>query len=204
MPEEGPLTVDDFGEARGGRLAQLDGYEGAMPDEAGPLLESVWQETSPELRRLVAALGVEAGRADDVLQDVYLAAWQKQPAGVSAAELRRWLLRVTVNRANLEHRRRARWRRVLERLWQSASRAGEPADVAAGRREERAAIRRRWPAWSRGCGRCWCCGTSPSLTRKKSARFWTCPTRPSAATSAPARKRLAAALGRAGFSNENT
>ena len=124
------------------RVAQRVGEACTVPPPAKPLLESVWNELSADLARLVAALGVDPARADDVLQDVYLAAWQKQPAGLDRTELRRWLLRVTTNRANLEHRRRSRWHAALERLGEWGGRKVEPADADAVRREARAEVRR--------------------------------------------------------------
>ena len=80
------------------------------------LLQSVWNEAAPELSRLACAMGIDPGRAEDVLQDVYLTAWRKRPPGAGRTELRRWLFRVATNRCNLEHRRRARWQAVWRTL----------------------------------------------------------------------------------------
>lgn len=79
------------------------------------LLDGVWSEQTGRLAALVVALGLRSEQAADVLQDVYLAALARPPAIGEAAELSRWLFRVTANRAQLEHRRRGRWRR----LWQT-------------------------------------------------------------------------------------
>ena len=69
-----------------------------------------------ELLRLTAALGIQAERREDVLQEVYLAARQKCPQLASEIDLRRWLFRVTANQCRLEHRKRKRWGRVFEAL----------------------------------------------------------------------------------------
>ena len=108
------------------------------------VLRSVWDEAVPELARLVAALGVRSGRAEDVLQDVYVAAWEKSPGGLDAAELRRWLFRVTINRCHLEHRRQARWQGVFRGLTRLFGRHSEERDAAeiAGDNEETALVRR--------------------------------------------------------------
>jgi RNA polymerase sigma-70 factor, ECF subfamily len=82
----------------------------------GNTLSMVWPEVAPELARVLRAMGISAANVDDILQDVYLAAWQKQPPGLAADDLRRWLFRVALNRANLEHRRRGRWRRWWRHL----------------------------------------------------------------------------------------
>ena len=108
------------------------------------LLRSVWDEAAPELVRLVAALGVRSSRAEDVLQDVYVAAWEKSPGGIDAPDLRRWLFRVTINRCHLEHRRQARWQGVFRGLTRLFRRHSEERDAAAvaGENEETAIVRR--------------------------------------------------------------
>jgi RNA polymerase sigma-70 factor (ECF subfamily) len=90
---------------------------------------AAWQQAGPALRRLAAGLGCGASAAEDVLQDVYVAA-VKDAARLNGADLRRWLFRVAVNRCLLEHRRTRRWRRAVEALARRPARSGPP-DVAA-------------------------------------------------------------------------
>ena len=92
----------------------------------------------------MAALGVRSSRAEDLLQEVYLTAWQKSPAGLDAADLRRWLFRVTVNRCHLEHRRHARWQGVFLGLTRLFGRRSHEPDAMAivGKDEETALVRR--------------------------------------------------------------
>jgi RNA polymerase sigma-70 factor (ECF subfamily) len=108
------------------------------------LLPAVWSELAPELARLACALGVDASRAEDALQDVYLAAHQKQPCRADRAGLRRWLYRVLVNRCNLEHRRRTRRSRMMRRVHTRSSNSGHADDASqdACRQEERELVRR--------------------------------------------------------------
>ena len=96
------------------------------PDEGLPalpafrrLLDEVWRESADRLSRLALGMGLQPDQAADALQDVYLMAIQKPPVIGEGRELARWLVRVTVNRCQLEHRRRGRWRR----LWDSLARA---------------------------------------------------------------------------------
>jgi len=126
----------------------------AVPQTPREMLESVWEGIEPELRRTIAALGVDAGRAADILQDVYLAAWRKPPPGVAPAELRRWLFRVAINRCHLEHRRASRWRRVVQavgrlRLGRKQDSQDSEAEKSLARQEEkelaRAALQRLDP-----------------------------------------------------------
>jgi RNA polymerase sigma-70 factor (ECF subfamily) len=81
-----------------------------------PLLEEVWSGCSERLVRLVLAMGMRGAAAADVLQDVYLMTLKKPPAIASETELTRWLFKVTVNRCQLEHRRRSRWQRLWTQL----------------------------------------------------------------------------------------
>jgi RNA polymerase sigma-70 factor, ECF subfamily len=78
------------------------------------VLEGLWSEVSGELARLARAMGVGADRVDDVLQEVFVTAWEKGPSEATRQELKWWLIRVTTNRCNLEHRRRKIWRRIME------------------------------------------------------------------------------------------
>jgi len=114
-----------------------------MEQSAKDLLLSVWGETSHELARVVAAMGIDLGEIDDVLQEVYMAAWQSPPPQADSAGMRRWLFRVTINRCHLEHRRGRRWRRTLAGLGQlwARPRRGDPAD-AVSEAEERELVRR--------------------------------------------------------------
>jgi len=110
-----------------------------VPNREEDLLSGVWDSAAEDLLRLILAMGIDRGRAEDALHDVYLTARQKAPAGLGGVELRRWLFRVTTNRCNLEHRRRARWRgafRGLVRRWRQSRGEAQPADAAA-RSEER-------------------------------------------------------------------
>ena len=107
-----------------------------------PPLLAAWLEAEPDLRRLMAAYGVERGRADDCLQDVYVSAMESADRPIDTPGLRRWLFRVAINRCRLEHRRSKRWRSVWGRLRQAWAgwRGGDPAETLAGD-EERSALR---------------------------------------------------------------
>ncbi len=128
------------------RTAEFDSLKPARdrvhqtPDD---LLRSVWDDAAGELARTVRAMGLAPDRADDVLQDVYLTAMKKPPDTDDANELRRWLFRVAINRCNLAHRRRARWRTVfdaLARQWSGPRRDGRPPERLE-REEEREIVR---------------------------------------------------------------
>lgn len=129
---------------RTGELEDQQSGSMSVPESGADLLRSAWPEAAPELSRLVCAMGVRPDRAEDVLQDVYLAALRKPPPATDRLGLRRWLVRVTVNRCNLEHRWRARWGtawRSLVRAWRRAARDHDPA-AEVGTKEERAMVRR--------------------------------------------------------------
>jgi RNA polymerase sigma-70 factor (ECF subfamily) len=134
-------SLNRVAQAAAGDLIEPDGT--VVPESAQELLQAVWEEAVGQLARLVGAMGVGQGRGEDVLQDVYLAAWQNGPADAGAVELRRWLVRVTVNRCNLEQRRRGRWRAVWQRLadrWAGCDCDG--SEAAASQAEEREMVRR--------------------------------------------------------------
>ncbi|MEE8450585.1 MAG: RNA polymerase sigma factor [Thermoguttaceae bacterium] len=99
--------------SRVGRFEPLKSGCRSLPNVRRELLRAVWEDVAPELSRLIRAMGIVSHRCDDVLQDVYLTAWRKQPDALSRADLRRWLMKVTANRCHLEHRRHARWHKAL-------------------------------------------------------------------------------------------
>src|SRR5262245_34812836 len=108
-----------------GSLAELAADERTMHTPAFRcLLDQVWQENDGRLARLVVAMGFRGEQAGDMLQDVYVMALAKPPTIDDEQELLPWLFRVTINRCHLEHRRRARWRRLwtgLARAWNGAA-----------------------------------------------------------------------------------
>jgi RNA polymerase sigma-70 factor, ECF subfamily len=107
-------------------------------------LLAVWKEVAPQLRQLARACGIKSNQAEDILQDVYLIAWEKGPTEANHGELRSWLFKVTANRCKLEHRRENRWRRVQSSLkqWWRALRETPAATDAVVEAEELELVRR--------------------------------------------------------------
>ena len=125
-----------------GRLERpgTDGHR--VQESADIVLQSVWDATVQELSRLAGALGIDPARAEDLLQDVYLTAWQKRPEGIDRVELRRWLFRDTKNRCHLEHRRRTSWHNVwrgIARFWTTTGH--DTPETTAVETEEQALVR---------------------------------------------------------------
>jgi RNA polymerase sigma-70 factor (ECF subfamily) len=92
------------------------------------VLEGLWSDVAADLARLARAMGVPADRVDDVLQEVFVTAWEKAPSRATRQELQRWLIRVTTNRCNLEHRRRKVWRRIVDSVGRLRARFSPVAD----------------------------------------------------------------------------
>ncbi len=69
------------------------------------------------LKRIVAGLGLSAQDGEDVLQDVSIQALKQSGKYQSREDSVRWLIKVTVNRCLMEHRRRRSFcRRACEIL----------------------------------------------------------------------------------------
>lgn len=126
-----------------GQLANLVAEHSRVTESAKEQLPAVWAEAAVQLAQLARSLGLDGNRTDDVLQDVYLTAWEKAPPESSREELRRWLFTVTANRCKLEHRRQNRWQQVLSRLgqWRSGCQPTLPETDLVNRTEERELIR---------------------------------------------------------------
>ena len=82
------------------------------------------------LRRIAAGMGLNAADAEEVLHDVFLEAWRRPGQYRGAESAFRWLMRVTVNRCRLEHRRRKRWHQAAEAVRQSQSQTNEGVAAA--------------------------------------------------------------------------
>ena len=83
------------------------------------------------LKRIVAGLGLSAQDGEDVLQDVSIQALKQSGKYQSREDSVRWLVKVTVNRCLMEHRRRRSFRRrareILKR-WAASKAASKRTD----------------------------------------------------------------------------
>lgn len=105
------------------------------------LLQTIWQQVAPQLAELVAAMGIRQGRREDVLQDVWLTAFQKFPADCDADGLRRWLVRVAVNRCPFGTTPRGPLASRLAKFGRAVFGPRGIGDIARSRRERRATAR---------------------------------------------------------------
>jgi len=89
------------------------------------------------LKRIIAGMGLSASDGEDVLQDVSIKAIKQTRAFESPEDGMRWLIKVTVNRCLMEHRRRRTFsrhaREILKRRQQTktASRATDKKVIIA-------------------------------------------------------------------------
>jgi RNA polymerase sigma-70 factor (ECF subfamily) len=87
------------------------------------------------LKRIVAGMGLSVSDAEDVLQDVSVEALKRPGRGRSQQQNRRWLMKVTINRCLLEHRRGKTFRRraveILQRRLRSESDSMDGNAIAA-------------------------------------------------------------------------
>jgi RNA polymerase sigma factor (sigma-70 family) len=68
------------------------------------------------LKRIIAGMGLSASDGEDVLQDVSIKALKQTRALESPEDGIRWLIKVTVNRCLMEHRRRRTFRRHAQEI----------------------------------------------------------------------------------------
>ena len=107
-------------------------------------LEQVFREHLGRLKRIAAGMGFDAGSAEDILQDVYLAVMQQKGGIDDADEMGRYLYRTTVNRCLQEYRRRKRFRRSAENIierWKQTRAEPLPPDRQLIKAEELQAVR---------------------------------------------------------------
>jgi RNA polymerase sigma-70 factor (ECF subfamily) len=87
-----------------------DAYQAAGEQSSKQKLDIFLAELG-RLKRIVAGLGLSAQDGEDVLQDVSIQALKQSGKYQSREDSVRWLIKVTVNRCLMEHRRRRSFRR---------------------------------------------------------------------------------------------
>ena len=79
-------------------------------------LMDVFSAELGRLKRIIAGMGLSASDGEDVLQDVSIKALKQTRAFESPEDGMRWLIKVTVNRCLMEHRRRRTFRRHADEI----------------------------------------------------------------------------------------
>ncbi len=87
-----------------------DAYQAAGEQSSKQKLDIFLAELG-RLKRIVAGLGLSAQDGEDVLQDVSIQALKQSGKYRTREDSVRWLIKVTVNRCLMEHRRRRSFRR---------------------------------------------------------------------------------------------
>lgn len=123
--------------------SESDKHQDATSPRAEPAIAATaaFAEAFERLKRVAAGLGLSPADSQDVLQDVYMQASRKGPA-LPPSQATAWLVRVTVNRALLEHRQRKRFGQAATRIVQERPHREVPSpDALAERAEDLAAVR---------------------------------------------------------------
>ncbi len=109
-----------------------------------PGLLDIFLGQQPLLRRIAAGMGLGASDVEDVLQDVSVKALKGPVNSQSKEQGARWLIKVTVNRCLMEHRRRRTFKRhtgeILNRRSQEDA-ASKPTAEKAIQAEELEIVR---------------------------------------------------------------
>jgi len=114
---------------------EINHTAGEMLSESS--LMDVFSAEFGRLKRIIAGMGLSASDGEDVLQDVSIRALKQQKSGSRTAlpsreDNVRWLIKVTVNRCLMEHRRRRTFRRhaveILKRRLESKTASKAPVE----------------------------------------------------------------------------
>lgn len=73
-------------------------------------------DQAPRIQRLVSRLLGWESDCDDVVQEVFMAAWQKIDRFRGDADLTSWLYAIAINHCRKQRRKRGRWSQVFRRL----------------------------------------------------------------------------------------
>ncbi len=102
--------------------------QAANEPSAGPSLTDVFLAERERLGRIVAGMGLSASDGEDALQDVSIQALQRRDVFADKAEGVRWLIKVTVNRCLMEHRRRRSFQRHAGEILRRREEIGTQSD----------------------------------------------------------------------------
>jgi RNA polymerase sigma factor (sigma-70 family) len=94
-----------------------------------PNLLAIFSSKLPQLKRIIAGMGLSASDSEDILQDVSIRALEQQKSNSRIALLSRedcvkWLIKVTVNRCLMEHRSRRTFQRKAHEILKKQEQAG--------------------------------------------------------------------------------
>ena len=96
-----------------------------LPEPNGPGhptdLLAVFSSKLPQLKRIIAGMGLSASDSEDVLQEVSIRVLKQQRSGSRTANMSRedsvkWLIKVTINRCLMEHRSRRTFQRHTDEI----------------------------------------------------------------------------------------
>ncbi|EGD07358.1 RNA polymerase sigma factor, sigma-70 family [Xanthomonas vesicatoria ATCC 35937] len=153
LPCATPADRDDAALARAAAAGERAAYE------------AIYRRHSPRLYALVWRLcGGNAARADDVLQDTFIAAWKALPQFRFQSALGTWLHRLAVNTALMELRARAAFG---DHSSDDSEAMLAAVPDGAGCHSIRMDLERALEPRRRVPGRCWCCTTSRAGSTKK-------------------------------------
>ncbi len=128
-------------------MVEADHAAGELLSESN--LMDVFSAELWRLKRIIAGMGLIASDGEDVLQDVSIRALKQCSAGSQTALLSqedsvKWLIKVTVNRCLMEHRRMRTFRRHAREIMKrrlEIKKASKPADEKAIVAEELEIVR---------------------------------------------------------------
>jgi len=124
------LLVDELDADLAAAQDLSSGESGPEPDAVGVFLIE-----KKRLARIAAGMGMRTAEADDVLGDVSIRAIETTEQFGSRQDCVRWLVKVTVNRCLLEHRRHrtfaSKATEILRRRTQTSAAAGAAKLIAA-------------------------------------------------------------------------
>jgi len=73
-------------------------------------------EQAPQIQQLVSRLLGWDADAEDIVQEVFVAAWERMDRFRGEATIGTWLYSIAINQCRKQRRRRGRWRQVLQGL----------------------------------------------------------------------------------------
>ena len=197
------MTDSGDGQTIAGDMPRAFGQKGV--DKASDCsLAVVWPEMLPEMRRLVAALGTGVHAAEDILQDVYIAALGRKGDRFDRESLRRWLFRVAINRCYQENRKRRRRRKILQRItnWFGKETADTASAEKVALRDERRAVRSALEALNERLKTPPVLRYYQDMNSKEIAKILGIPDATVRSRLREARRKLAAELRKAGYGDE--
>ena len=111
-----PAIADDAPQSVDQAAIQCETLLARLKDRDPDAFDEMVMQKAPELQRLVSQLLGWDSACEDVVQEVFVTAWEKIDRFRGDSSINTWLYSIAINQCRKVRRKRGRWRKTFQRL----------------------------------------------------------------------------------------